>query len=351
MNITPPVVGTTPGPEWAEQINNIITDQIATHNHQPSQDGGFQLTQDAINITSNFSINNHRLQGVNNIGLTSNVAVPADTNTISDVNGNLYFRDGSGNAIQITAAGAVNVNATGGITGLASSDGRATYGAGVFSWKKTNGDQYATMKNGVIQLFNSNLTNPLYSIAITNAATLGANKTFTLSPENITLPQALPLVTGRVSISSAGVMTSVGTATAQSYTISNVSADATPTNKLTSATYTTYGNKVLFNIEPANAANNMYMVMANATTAANTAINATITLNINGVDVASWGYKEYDPINSSNVGLNINPALTYVWNPNGIAAGTAVPIQLKLSRSTTGTIVQMINAVLSARDI
>jgi len=347
MNIVPPVVGVTPGPEWATDINSILETQIAPHNHQPAQDGGVQLTQAALNITAPFNINNNQLAGVNNIALTSNVSVPAQTNALSDVAGNLYFRDGSGNAIQITAAGAINVNAIGGITGLAASDGRATYGAGVFSWEKTNGDQYAIMASGVTKIYNSALTNPVYSVAITNNATLAANKTLLLSPEDITLPQALPSQTGRIQLTSAGVMSAVPTATPRSFAVSNVAWDGTPTNKLTGGTYTPLGNKVLITLQ--GTATDFGLIMQNAGNAVTSAIRSYIVLNIGGVDVASYQYFGYDPVTSAGYGVCVAPGLSYVWTPS--ATGSPIVIQLKCYRLTSATIVYLSGAELLLTDI
>jgi len=350
MNITTPVPGTTPGPEWASQINDIITEQIATHNHQPAQDGGVALTQAALNINGNLPLNNNGLIGASEVRFNTQATTPLNVNTLQTYNGNLLFKDGNGNNIQITNAGGLNINVNGGINGLAGSDGTATYGtpAGTFTWKKTSGTQYATTQTGPVQVFNASLTNPAFSVALVNANTLSANKTLALSPENLTLPQTLPVSTGRMTLSPAGVMSSVPTATQGDFACSNVAWDATPTNRLsnTSATYTPRGNKVLITLEGSSDGG---LVMQNAGNTPTTAIRAFIEVRINGVNIGSYSYFSHDPNTSGGFGNVVAPGISLVWTP--ASTGTALSVQLICYRLTNATIVYLTGMRLKLTDI
>lgn len=192
MGITPPVVSTTEGPLWAEEINQILTDIIAVHNHQPAQDGGVQLTQEALNITDDLSLNGNQLINANAVGLETLNADASGSNRLYNKNGDLYYTDGNDTNVRITENGGLAAASFGGISGLSGTDGSATFaGLSTFVWKK-DVTEYATMENGPIKVYSGNDAAPTSGINIIGVDSLGSDKTLQLSPENITLPQTLP---------------------------------------------------------------------------------------------------------------------------------------------------------------
>ena len=75
MNIVPPVVGVTPGPEWADEINSILETQVAPHTHTGSPDGS-QLTQAALNINGTLTLNNNILSAAKSVAFATQVSEP-----------------------------------------------------------------------------------------------------------------------------------------------------------------------------------------------------------------------------------------------------------------------------------
>lgn len=201
MNITPPVVGVTNGPEWAQDINNILTNVIAEHNHQPAQDGGVQLTQDALNITDDLSLNGNQLINVNAIGLaTETSASVSGSNRLYNEAGDLYYRDGNGAGVRITQNGGLAAASFGGISGLSGTNGSATFaGLSTFVWKK-QATEYATMENGPIKIYSGNDPAPTNGIILQSKDGLASNTTLTL-PNQLPADKAFMVLSGSGEIS------------------------------------------------------------------------------------------------------------------------------------------------------
>lgn len=185
MNITPPVVSTTPGPEWAQELNDILTSTIAEHNHQ-SPNGGVTLTQDALNITDELSLNGNPLTNANSVGLASETSSSVSgTNRLYNEAGDLYYRDGNGSGVRITENGGLAAASFGGISGLSGTQGSATFsGLSTFVWKKTS-TAYASMNNGPVKIYSGNDLAPTNGIVLVSKDGLAADTT-------LTLPNQLP---------------------------------------------------------------------------------------------------------------------------------------------------------------
>lgn len=191
MNIVPPTPEVTQGPEWAEDINTVLTTTIAEHNHQ-SPNGGVALTQDALAIDGDLSLNGNQLTNANAVGLETLNAPASGSNRLYNDSGDLYYTDGNGTNVRITENGSLSAASFGGISGLSGTSGTATFaGLSTFEWKKDVGE-YASMENADITVFSKNDTNPLGGVVIESPDSLAANSTLRLSPQNITLPQTLP---------------------------------------------------------------------------------------------------------------------------------------------------------------
>lgn len=130
MSLPIPGVGTEPGPDYASDVNNCfsILDQ---HNH--SAGSGVLITPSGLNINSTLTFNNSALTDAQILGMSAQSIDPSNLGAFYYKGVDLYFNDGSGNHIRMTASGSVS-GATGTITGLPSGTASASYqsGSGTF---------------------------------------------------------------------------------------------------------------------------------------------------------------------------------------------------------------------------
>lgn len=203
--------------QWADKIDAWLR-KIDEHTHEPGfgvaiPTGGINLDAD-LTFSSTFApIDLHRIQFARVDTLASgaqNLSLFVDTN-----DDELYFRNTSGNHIQITDGNVLNVAAfIGGIGGdytavgalLDYDDATLTYrlrqelGASV--------RQYARIAAGSIDLFEHKVhpatPPPTFRVRLSSPAALAA-------PYEVTFPAAVPAATSIVQMSSAGVLTASNT--------------------------------------------------------------------------------------------------------------------------------------------
>lgn len=123
MNLNIPVVATTPGPQYAQEVNSSLN-KIDIHNHTSGQ--GVQIPSSGLNINANISMNSNGLSNASIIGLVSS-SLPATNGAIYRNNDDLYFRDGAGNNVRITQGGVVAVSGAVGFSGLPFGTAGASY--------------------------------------------------------------------------------------------------------------------------------------------------------------------------------------------------------------------------------
>lgn len=116
MNLTLPVVGPlgTTGPDWANIINAALM-YVDAHDH--SSGNGKQITPAGININQTLPMNSQQLSEIASLALDNLVSQPTSTNLVYEYSGELYFNDSSGNQVQLTSGGTINVASLGTITG------------------------------------------------------------------------------------------------------------------------------------------------------------------------------------------------------------------------------------------
>jgi hypothetical protein len=104
MNLDLPTVSVTLGPDWAIDINEAF-ETIDTHDHTSGK--GKKITPAALNINSSLSFNNYPLTNLNYINLYQQTATLVGPSLVYNVNGDLYYNNGSGVPVQITSGGSV----------------------------------------------------------------------------------------------------------------------------------------------------------------------------------------------------------------------------------------------------
>lgn len=112
-----PDVSTTPGPEWASDLNIALT-AVDAHDHTTNK--GVPVPTAGININADLPLNSNDLTEVRSVNYDNQSAVfssSSDNRSTYVRSGELYFRDNSGNNVQITASGSVNVSGSNGIGG------------------------------------------------------------------------------------------------------------------------------------------------------------------------------------------------------------------------------------------
>lgn len=190
MNLTIPGVGTESGPAWATDLNTSLS-ILDQHNHTPGS--GVQITPAAININSALSLNNNFAIATAGMTFTAQNSPPAN-NTVYEAGVDLYYVDGLGNNVQITANGGV-AGSPGSISNL-TSPASAAYVAGskTFVWQSDVGIA-ANLDAGSILLRNLS-PNSTHAITLQAPASLPSNY-------NVVLP-ALPASTSLMALDSSG---------------------------------------------------------------------------------------------------------------------------------------------------
>lgn len=117
MNLTLPTPSVTPGPTYAT-LNNTALTTIAEHDH--TSGNGVKITPAGLNIISDLSLVENNLTNIRSLRLTSQAGVISEATDIGCmyvVNGDLYYQNTSGTAIQVTSGGGINIASTGTIGG------------------------------------------------------------------------------------------------------------------------------------------------------------------------------------------------------------------------------------------
>jgi len=117
MLLTIPDVGVTPGPQWAQILNDAFF-RIDSHTHAPGE--GAPVDPASLVPTGDldmagFNIINTRAYRSQDQGAP--LGLPSDINELYTVLGDLYFNNGIGTPIKITAGGGLNTLLLKGFTG------------------------------------------------------------------------------------------------------------------------------------------------------------------------------------------------------------------------------------------
>jgi hypothetical protein len=107
LNLNLPTPTVTIGPDWAEQINAAF-ELVDSHDHSSGK--GTKIKTSGINIDSDFSLNNFRLLSVRAtkfLNLTATLTGSANAGSVYMANGDLYFTNNNGAAVQITSGGSI----------------------------------------------------------------------------------------------------------------------------------------------------------------------------------------------------------------------------------------------------
>lgn len=198
MSLPVPQVGSEAGPDYAFDINDCLS-LIDSHDHTAGS--GVQITPSGLNINSDLTFNGSNAINLRSVRMSSQgspLALPSDLNCLNVVAGDLYFNDGLGNQVQITANGAV-AGTPGSIANLVS-PASASYVA-VSSKFVFQSDVNTAASLDARNLILRNSTASSNGLTLSPPNSLASNYT-------ITLP-TLPAATNILMISSGGAISSV----------------------------------------------------------------------------------------------------------------------------------------------
>lgn len=201
MNLTILVAGPggTPGPQYGTDIINNFS-VIDQHDHTSGK--GTRIPTGGLNINANLGFNDFALTGVGRCQYTNLSVAPsgaANYRSLSVVSGDLYFLDNSGNSIQITSSGAVNVSGSGNLGGVTGSAG-VNFILASDAWQLIDdGGDRARLLTADIRLFEKGATSITNYVGLTSPGSLAA--TYTL-----TMPPALPAGSAYLSSNASGVL-------------------------------------------------------------------------------------------------------------------------------------------------
>ena len=181
-----PAIGVDTGPGWATAINNSI-DAVDGHDH--SSNKGVRITPAGVNINADLDYNQNSAISLKNVIFNSTVTAATTAYSLYQASGNLFFRDGSGTAIQMTISGTVNAGA-GSITGMTTGNPAATYADGSKTFNFfTDGTamDYGKMAHADLILHkftDDNVEDADYVTIAANAAVSGSSGTIYVPSEN-----------------------------------------------------------------------------------------------------------------------------------------------------------------------
>ena len=181
-----PAIGIDTGPGWATAINNSI-DAVDGHDH--SSNKGIRITPAAFNVNADLDYNQNSATELKNVIFNSSVTAATTSYSLYQSGGNLFYRDGSGTAIQMTITGGVNSGA-GSISGMTGNDSGASYtdGSKTFNFFTDSANtDYGKMAHADLILYkfsDDNSADTDYITIAANAAASGASGTIYVPSEN-----------------------------------------------------------------------------------------------------------------------------------------------------------------------
>lgn len=198
MSLVLPGVGTQAGPQYATDVNNSLS-IIDTHDHTPGN--GVLIPTAGINIDNTLSFNTFGASDLQRLSLNAQGSPLSGTTYPTSLYASgvdLYYNDGSGNQIQITASGQVNT-ATGNITGLVA-PALAAYLSGPlkFLWQANSTTSLPAIMDCGSVIIREDIA---AGFGITLRAPTGL-----ASPYSTTLPAAPPSVTRAVLMDNTGTL-------------------------------------------------------------------------------------------------------------------------------------------------
>jgi hypothetical protein len=197
MGLVLPTVGSTLGPEWATELNAAF-DVVDAHNHTPGN--GVPVPTNGISLNGDLPFNGYNATLLRSVRM-SNQSTPlsgvTDLTCLYVSGNNLYYNNGVGNQVQITAGAGLDASTVGGFGGdYGTSTASAFYTSATSTftfWSAPNVS--ALMDTGAITIHPSNS----HTLGVTLLASTSLSSSY-----NLTLPVSLPASTKILTVDSSG---------------------------------------------------------------------------------------------------------------------------------------------------
>ena len=197
-----PAVGVTAGPTWATDLNTSI-DAVDDHDHSTNK--GIRITPAAINVNADMEFNQNSASELKNLIFDSSVTAATTSYSVYQASGNLYWRNGSGTAVQITTGTTVNAGA-GSIDGMTGNDSGVTFvnGAKAFNFFCDSGNtDFGKMAHADLLLYkfsDDNTGDTDYITLAASALASGSSGTVTVPAETGTILTTATSFAGAINI-------------------------------------------------------------------------------------------------------------------------------------------------------
>jgi hypothetical protein len=201
-SISKPAVGVDTGPTWADNLNTSL-DAIDGHDHSTNK--GVRITPAGLNVNADLEFNQNSASELKNLIFDSSVTAATTSYSLYQASGNLYWRNGSGTAVQVTLGSAVNSGA-GSISGMSGTDAGASYtdSSKTFNFFTDSGNSdYGKMAHADLVLFkfsDDNSSDTDYITIAANSAASGSSGTIYVPSENGTFLTTATSYAGAISI-------------------------------------------------------------------------------------------------------------------------------------------------------
>jgi len=201
-SISKPAVGVDTGPTWADNLNTSL-DAIDGHDHSTNK--GVRITPAGLNVNADLEFNQNSASELKNVIFDSSVTAATTSYSLYQASGNLYWRNGSGTAVQVTLGAAVNSGA-GSISGMSGTDAGASYtdSSKTFNFFTDSGNSdYGKMAHADLVLFkfsDDNSADTDYVTIAANAGVSGSSGTIYVPSENGTFLTTATNFAGAINI-------------------------------------------------------------------------------------------------------------------------------------------------------
>jgi len=196
MDLVEIIPGVTSGPQYA---TDIVANFSSIDSHDHTTGAGVKIPVAGMNINGDLPFAGNGATGLgksqyNSLGAA--LSGSGNYRSVHVVSGELYYLDGSGNAVAITSSGSV-AGSAGNITGL-SSPASVTFSTNKYIFKDT-ANSFAVMESSDVRLFEDSASAITNYVALKSPSSLAA--TYSLS-----MPAALPASTEYLASSSGGAL-------------------------------------------------------------------------------------------------------------------------------------------------
>ena len=259
--IAKPAIGTTAGPQWATDLNSTI-DALDGHDHSTGK--GIRITPAAININAALEYNSNDATELKTISFDSAATASTTSYSVYQASGNLYWRNGSGVAVQVTTGSSVNAGA-GAISGMTGTDAGASYtdGSKTFNFFTDSGNSdYGKVAHADLLLFkfsDDDTTDTDYVTLKCDTNASGAAGTIYLPGEDGTLLStstsyaggniAVTATAGQIDLSSSSTLDLVTSAANSNITLTPHGTGTVVVSKASFTTITDLGTVTTANID------------------------------------------------------------------------------------------------------